>query len=149
MNNFYNPYAMMCGASGAMPDQLAYMRGMQQQPQMQQQPRQNNGLIWVQGEAGAKSHPLNPGETALLMDSEDGVFYIKTVDVSGMPLPLRTFDYAERTASTATTQNSSAETAKAFNSDKFITREEFNAKMSEMAQFVQGIRASENGGNNG
>ena len=32
------------------------------------------------------------------MDSESSTFYIKSTDASGMPQPLRIFDYTERTA---------------------------------------------------
>ena len=32
----------------------------------------------------------------MLMDSETQTFYIKTADASGMPQPLRVFDYKER-----------------------------------------------------
>lgn len=56
---------------------------------------QINGINWVQGEAGAKAVPVQPGQKALLMDSETNVFYVKSSDVSGMPLPLRIFEYKE------------------------------------------------------
>lgn len=36
------------------------------------------------------------GNTVLLMDSENQTFYLKSADPSGMPLPLRIFDYKER-----------------------------------------------------
>ena len=66
---------------------------MYQQPQQQQ-----SGIIWVQGVAGAQAYPIAAGSSLLLMDSEDSVFYIKTTDASGMPAPLRVFDYKERTS---------------------------------------------------
>ena len=64
-------------------------------PQYQQPQQQNNGLIWVQGIEAMKSYPVAPGQSVLLMDSESNCFGIKTADVSGMPLPLRIFDYSE------------------------------------------------------
>ena len=57
--------------------------------------QQINAINWVQGEAGAKAVPVGPGQKALLMDSETNVFYVKSSDVSGMPLPLRIFEYKE------------------------------------------------------
>lgn len=57
----------------------------------------DNGIIWVQGEAGAKAYFVPAGKSAMLMDSEEQVFYIKTTDASGMPNALRIFDYKERT----------------------------------------------------
>lgn len=65
-----------------------------QQPQAQN----NQGLLWVQGETGARAYMVAPGQTVLLMDSEGSSFFIKSADASGMPLPLRIFDYKEREA---------------------------------------------------
>lgn len=65
------------------------------QPTPQPQPQQNNALVWVQGEAGAKAYPVAAGNTVLLMDSEASTFYIKSVDSTGIPKPLRTFTYTE------------------------------------------------------
>lgn len=54
-----------------------------------------SGINWVQGESGAKSVFVPAGQKALLMDSETNVFYVKSSDVSGMPMPLRIFEYKE------------------------------------------------------
>lgn len=56
----------------------------------------DNGIIWVQGEAGARAYLVPAGKSAMLMDSEDSIFYIKTTDASGIPNALRIFDYKER-----------------------------------------------------
>ena len=60
------------------------------------QQQTTNNLIWCQGEASAKSYPVSAGQSILLMDSENPVMYIKSTNQSGMPLPLRIFDYKER-----------------------------------------------------
>ena len=87
-----------------MPDQLAQLRGAQPYPQMQpqatqqpQQPQQGNGLLWVQGEAGARGYLVAPGQTVMLLDSERASFYMKSADASGVP-SMRIFDYTERAA---------------------------------------------------
>ena len=99
------------------------------QPVAQPQPQQpQNGLIWVQGETGAKSCVLSPGATALLMDSEARKFYIKTVDASGIPMPLRTFVYDEVVATSAD------ETSK----PEYVTREEFEKKIAELTSVKKG-----------
>lgn len=68
-------------------------------PNTATQPQQNdNGIIWVQGEAAAKAYLVAPGKSVLLMDSESNKFYIKSADASGMPIPLRIFSYSEETA---------------------------------------------------
>ena len=96
----------------------------------------NNGLIWVQGEAGAKSYLVSPGNTVMLMDSEGERFYLKSADASGMPMPLRTFDYKERL--NATTSDFKAPTSDFSELDgRFITREEFEQRMASMASQCQ------------
>lgn len=83
-----------------------------QYPQAQQQPQQ--GIIWVQGEEGAKAYMVAAGNSVLLMDSEASAFYIKSTDQSGMPMPLRVFEYAER-----------QQTAKPTKGEEYVTRKEF------------------------
>lgn len=101
------------GQPSAMPDQLAQLR------QNYQQPQQSAPIIWVQGEEGAKAYMVAAGNSVLLMDSESSVFYIKSTDASGMPQPLRIFDYTER-------GKQAVENVESKN-DKFVTREEFDA----------------------
>ena len=112
-----------------------------QQPIIQQvQPTQmsvanqqtNNGLVWVQGEAGAKSFLVAPGCTVMLMDSEGERFYLKSADASGMPLPLRVFEYKERTE---TAQQTAGGSMVAFDDldNKFVTRDEFERRMASIA----------------
>lgn len=71
-------------------------------PQYQQpQQQQNNGsLIWVQGEAGAKSYLVAPNTTVQLWDSESQTIYLKSADASGMP-SIKVLDYTIRNQSTA------------------------------------------------
>lgn len=65
---------------------------MQQLPQPQQQ---NNNIIWVQGEAGAKSYLVAPNNTVQLWDSESRTIYLKSADASGMP-SMKILDYTIR-----------------------------------------------------
>ncbi len=85
---------------------------------------QSTGINWVQGEAGAKSYAIAPGQSVMLMDSENNVFYIKSSDPSGMPMPLRIFDYTERTQQKQQ-QNPQP------NND-YITRKEFEKRLMEL-----------------
>ena len=98
----------------------------QSQPAPQIQPAQqsgSSGLIWVQGEAGAKSYLVAPNTTVMLMDSESDVFYLKSTDASGMPRPLRVFDYKERQKTDDTEQKLFARD----NSPEYVTKREFEA----------------------
>lgn len=93
------------------------------QTQQNQQMQTGSNIAWCQGEAGAKSYTVGAGQTMWLLDSEnDGVFYIKTVDASGMPMPLRIFDFKERqaVAKTATTTSD------------FVTHEELEKRLAEI-----------------
>lgn len=130
------------------PDQLAQLRQnqfqqpmigqtMQNQPATQQaiqpaapatvslpaQPT-SNGILWVQGEEGAKAWMVAPGTTVMLMDSDGSSFYLKSADASGMPQPLRIFDYTERTVQKVFSQP--AESVQSPQAD-YVTREEWNA----------------------
>lgn len=94
----YQPYY-----TPPVPDQLAQLRQQQMQQTMMQptppQPPQADpgGIIWVQGEAGAKAYHVAPGNTVQLWDSENPVIYLKSADMAGMP-SMRVLDYTERNA---------------------------------------------------
>ena len=75
-------------------DRLAYLQQYQQQMPQTQPQTYNQGLLWVQGESGAKSFLVAAGASVLLMDSEASKFYIKSADSAGMP-NMRTFEYKE------------------------------------------------------
>lgn len=113
--NTYTPYLYGAPASNsAMATTPAYGQ------------EQTNAINWVQGEAGARSVPVAPGQKAILMDSETNVFYLKSVDASGMPLPLRIFEYsevgkvAEKTESDGGAQST------------YVTHEELEQRLAEL-----------------
>lgn len=99
-------------------------------PQTAPQSQNSNGIIWVQGEAGAKSYLVAPGQSVLLMDSEESTFYIKSSDPSGMPLPLRIFDYTERNG--AQNLPPTAQNISNVDMTNYITREEFEEKLASL-----------------
>ena len=107
-----------------------YMLQNQMQTQTVQQP--GGGIIWVQGIEGAKSHPVGAGQAVQLMDSESPCFFIKSADQSGMPLPLRVFDYTERTAAPPKAEPQPVDVS------GFVTRDEFESRMAQiMARYSQ------------
>lgn len=97
-----------------------------QQPAPQNQQPVTNNMIWVQGEAGAKSFIVANGNTVPLWDSENQTVYIKTVDASGIP-SMRVLDYTERTA--APRAPAAAPQAPAV---EYVTRAEFDALAAEL-----------------
>lgn len=122
---YYNP-------TPARQDVPQYNQQYQPMAQTVQAPQNNNGLIWVNGEVGAKSYLVAPGNTVMLMDAENSTFYLKSADASGMPMPLRIFDYKER--QNATTSDFKAPTSDFSELDgKYITREEFERRMASVS----------------
>lgn len=79
----------------------------------------SSGIVWVQGEAGAKAYPVAPGNSVLLMDSEAECFYIKSTDSSGVPMPLRAFTYTEIVQSNEVKEPS-------IDTSQFVTRGELD-----------------------
>lgn len=69
-----------------------------QQQQQSVQTSVQGGLIWVQGEAGAKSYLVAPNNTVQLWDSESQTIYLKSADASGMP-SIKILDYTIRESS--------------------------------------------------
>lgn len=94
-------------------------------------PKQNPcSPVWVQGIAGAKAYPMGPNEKAVLFDSESAVFYIKVTDATGMPMPLRIFDYNER--------------IEVSSGEDYVTRSEFNSiskKIDGLSKFMEELSA--------
>lgn len=115
-------------------DQLNQLRNAPMQTQtIQYQPqRQDTGLNWVQGEAGAKSWFITPGSTVLLMDSEAQRFYLKSADPSGIP-SMRTFEYTEITGAQLPAMQAAPQA---------VTREEFD----RLAQIVAQLQNKEANG---
>lgn len=68
---------------------------VQAQQQQNVAPVQQNGKIWVSGEAGAKAYLVAPNNTVDLWDSEQQCIYIKSADASGMP-SMKILDYTIR-----------------------------------------------------
>lgn len=109
----YTPYAPMQYPAAQVPSATP-----------QQQTISNNGINWVQGESGAKAYLLAPNQSAMLLDSEADVFYIKSSDASGMPLPLRIFDYKERTQAAAPTVSM----------EQYVTRDELERRLTALSK---------------
>ena len=93
----YNTYGNMYGnAYGG-----SYAQAQYQQPQMQQQtytpPQMPQGIIWVDGEVGAKAYQMPAGwpvNTPIpLWDTNDTIIYLKSTNQMGMPNPLQTIHY--------------------------------------------------------
>ena len=130
--NYYNLYQPV-------PDQLGQLRAPYQQ--MYQQPN-TNGLIWVQGEAGAKSYLVAPNATVLLMDSEAQRFYVKSTDAAGMPT-MKTFEYSEVTA---LPKAEAVYTEPPVSRSEFLQLKEAVARLEQARQPLMVVPETEKGG---
>lgn len=100
-------------------------------------PYGNCNIMWANNEAEARSHPVAPGCSAQIMDRNEQIFYIKSVDASGMPM-FRKFSYSEIVEQPAP-------------SGEFVSRAEFNALMEQLTALNRelGIGAKQGGESNG
>lgn len=107
----------------------------QQQYQTQQNSFQNgnSSIIWVQGEAGAKSYLVAPNTTVQLWDSEAQVIYLKSADASGMP-SMKIIDYTIRDNSQPQTPSPATMQPVA----DYVTKDEFNAFKDQVQKMVGG-----------
>ena len=118
--------------------QLAQSYTPMQVPQQNMTPVQQNnqnGIIWIQGEQAAKSYMVAPNTTVLLMDSESQRFYLKSSDASGMPMPLRIFEYSEIAQNAPKTGSD----APAVDLSTFATKAEFEAFRSEINGILKNV----------
>lgn len=123
----YQPY------QPPMADQLAQLRNSYQPQAQVPQASQQSPILWVQGEEAAKAYMVAPGATVLLMDSEGQSFYLKSTDPQGMPLPLRIFDYVERTAQKPLEQPQ-------ISTGEFVTRREFEALSARVGELLAPVK---------
>lgn len=99
----------------------------------------SSGVIWVQGEAGAKAYPVAAGNSVLMMDVESPTVYMKTVEANGMPQPLRVYDLIEKTPKTAASGVSN-------NENIYVTKKEFEAFRTQIMADISGAKNKEEHG---
>lgn len=116
-------------------DRLAQLQSQQKTVAYPQQP--NQSLIYVQGEAAAKSWMVGAGQSVLLMDSENPVFYIKSADASGIPLPIRVFDYTERNQGMSQNASQSVNQTQIDLDGKYVTRAEYEALQGKYMEILE------------
>lgn len=113
---------------------LSYQPMYYQSPYQQNQPQpQNNGIIWVQGEAGAKSYLIAPNTTVQLWDSESQTIFLKSADASGMP-SMKVLDYTIREVNQPTMAQNSTQ-----NNDIYTTKEEFKAFQESLEKRLKAL----------
>lgn len=93
----------------------------------QQQPSSNSVMVvFVEGEAGARSYPVAAGNTVMLMDFNSNKFWLKSTDTTGMPQQLRTFSFIEEIPKVEST----------IKTVPVVTREEFDALSQKIDKLI-------------
>ena len=115
----YNPY----GYNYMQPNQFNNTMPQQAQPQL-------HNYAFVNGVEGAKGYQIQPNQTMVLMDSDNPFIYMKQANAMGQS-QLKYFKLIEVDEATARGQNKPVE-AVSIDTSKFISREEFNAKIEEL-----------------
>lgn len=60
------------------------------------QPASQGVFYWIHGRDIAYNYPIPFGTTAIFLDSEDPVFFVKALDPQGNVQSFETFDYTKR-----------------------------------------------------
>ena len=98
---------------------------------------QNNNIIFVQGEVGAKSFQLQPNQSVMLLDNDDSKFYIKTTDSTGMST-LKAYRFEEIKEEPKVSDEN----------NKYVTKEEFNSFKSSIDSLYKNLMGIFNQTNN-
>lgn len=132
--NYSNPYSFIAAPAYQQAGVPQPMPPMPQVPQPAPASQRAGGIKWVQGVEGGKAQFVAPGSSDVFFDSEEQQFFIKTVDVSGMPAPLRVFRYEEVVA---------ADQKAAPAPEKFVTHDELDECMRRVEAMVKGAADNE------
>ena len=96
-----------------------------------------NGIIWVDGEVGAKAYQMPAGWPCgipiALWDTNDTVIYLKSINQAGMPNPLQKLHYTmenQQSLPAAVPVESTPEPG------KYVTKEDFETFKTELMDLV-------------
>lgn len=118
----YNPY----GTNFVPPYQMPPVYPTSQQPTTQQTP-QLNPYAFVNGIEGAKSFPMQPNQTMLLMDSDNPIVYMKQANSLGQAT-IRYFRLTEITETDVKGKTTSVD---------YATKEEFDALQKKVNELLE------------
>ena len=133
----------------------AYQQPQQQytaQPNMSYQAQQQPvGIIWVDGEVGAKAYqlPVNwPVNAPMpLWDTNDTVIYLKSINQMGMPNPLQKIHYTmeEAKPSPMLGQSAQAQPALPEHTD-YVTKDDLEHLKDELKEAMTELKAVKSNG---
>lgn len=125
--SYSNPWTGMGYPYGQTTGAPQYGATQQQQPQQQQMNNISVAIIHG-GDKAANDYLMAPNQTIVLVDNEEGLVYIKETNGSGMQITNRKFKEEKQ----ASLQQMQAD---------FVTREEFEKRIAELANVSKSIPA--------
>ena len=136
MSNYPVPYQNPWNYSGSW--QQTYPQFTQNvQAQQNTQTANIHGIIWVDGEVGAKAYQMPAGWPAntpiALWDTNDTVIYLKSTNPMGMPNPLQRAHYTlEGDKSGVATQGYSGTAEPAHDMSKYATKDDLDKMKQDL-----------------
>lgn len=120
------------------------------------QPQQNSqGIIWVDGEVGAKAYQMPQGWPAgspvPLWDTNDTVIYLKSINQMGMPNPLQKIHYTMEEVQNQSMLPAGGMSGNTSQTDAYATKHDLEAMKNELKELLktQQPQPNQNGRNNG
>lgn len=121
--------------------------GVQQQSYAPQ-PQQTNhqmGMIWVDGEVGAKAFQMPQGwpfgTPIPLWDTNDTVIYLKSINQMGMPNPLQKIHYTmDENKNLSALPAGQMSGAPAQEMPNYVTREDLDRKIEEVKEMLKQVQ---------
>lgn len=157
MNWYGNPYGNISPVypQGQQVSYGGYAAAPQQSFAAQLQNSQ--GIIWVDGEVGAKAYQMPAGQSGpiALWDTNDTVIYLKSCNQMGMPNPLQRIHYTMEEPQNLLMNGQSGNSgngASGNSSNEAELRNELNALRSEIQSLKESMnqqRFNQNGSRNG
>lgn len=145
MPNYPMPYNSNLGYGNV--GQQMYPQYQQNYPQMQQfsQGQNVHGLIWVDGEVGAKAYQLPQGlpanQPVALWDTNDTIIYLKSVNPMGMPNPIQKAHYTlEEHRGTGPAKSGAAEPEQ--EPDVYVRKEDMERMKQELLDAISAVNTS-------
>ena len=151
MPNYPVPYQSNWGYSGIGQQMYPQMQSGAMMPNAQPMPtaQQNErGLIWVDGEVGAKAYQLPAGWPAnqpiALWDTNDTVIYLKSINPMGMPNPLQKAHYTleEYRGVGMSGKNGTENTAAVPDMKEYVKKEDLERMKQDLIDTIGQMQAS-------
>jgi len=156
MANYPVPYQSNWGYAGSVGQQMypQYQQSMMQQPQVQPASgtqQSGHGLIWVDGEIGAKAFQMPQGWPAnqpiALWDTNDTCIYLKSINPMGMPNPLQKAHYTlEEHRSASKVRSGAAEPAEMKpDMSEYVRKEDLERMKQDLIDTIGTMKTSGTG----